>query len=397
MDVPLYCGDFRLDAWDWPLAVRPVPEAPVLGAGSARGLGLLAFGGEHFAWERRGFDAEWDLGGRAAFPGPGYRCDLVDAGEPSWLPRLSGGRGQIIDFLGIDSLVGGRHRHFRDEVARKVALELMGNPAGWYHRYGVAGLGGHPSHPGGEVVEWNALNAATGAGRSRSHAGHLAADGSAGNAWLAGPGASESVERRSDYSQTIWSPMVPERHSEARAFRVRPLREISLLDVLAELASRLGLEAFGARLIIEADASCRRSHLLGRVLKSEPVPVWRNLDDARDSAVERRVALEGGEKVLALGTYFPRVEPDWEAISSGRPYERRGHFHASLLRPHSPVSARRLKTFHLRDAFLCDDAVATVEIIPASQAVRVHRVELEGDLVLSKSTRRSLSGAPQAI
>jgi hypothetical protein len=298
----------------------------------------------------------------------------------------------IVDMQGIASLIFAKAILFDDSdvLAILKALRCIDTSLS-YLRFGASGSKPRDGHPGGEVLEYSLIDAEGGKGVSRSQSGFIPAGGRfSERVPLSKKGHRELIDQRSVYSHTAW--LSPQKQGEQRniLLEIEAHEErASVLDILSQAAATLGLEAFSIQISLEHQKESPHSSIVvGRVLRKIPESAMLTLKDAQKAGAEEHFPLSEGQQLIAFGSKYERNEPEWEAFSGGKRYEARGHTHALILGPSSPVGQHRL--FHLRDIFLSRGQRCQIIITPVIRVLRVEPAVRKGFNIYSLASERIL-------
>lgn len=382
-----------------PVEVAPVDTAPVTleRFGERGSVAVLADGARWLVLERSFGSPRGGL--------PTHACGATVAAVNGasddvllrWFSEHGGDDAAIVDVNGIGTLVHARAMIFSDADGRRImsALGLLRKGVS-YLRFGVSGVAPSAVHPGGEGLELSLLDGADGSGVAFNLCGHVPRGG--GYARTIGAEDADTgvlQESRLAYCQTAILPRCA--GPAPLQFTLRPERDVSLLDALQAVARASGVAAFGLHVQVRRAGDGSGPTVIGRAAAAPPAAPWRSLEDAAAHGVEQRFRLGRRQTLIALGTHYPRHEPDWTELS-GRPYERRGHLHATLVGPAPPWPQHG--TFHLRDVELSPDSEALVIITPVVRVVRLYPlIEAAGAFVCAASLRpaRALADAWEAL
>jgi len=296
----------------------------------------------------------------------------------------------LLDMQGIGSLVHGRGLHFSDRQLRSLMLARGLLDQGYtYMKLGVSGAPLTPGPGGGEVLECAILSGRDGSGSSASVCGYIAAGEPYGSSIpLAAPNSHEESVERTAYSQSVWVPQVRPERERTLDLELRATENgASLLDAISTICDELGIRACGIQLCVSGGEQPPKGTVMGRVQVPEAPSGWQSLEDAAASGIEREFCLSAGQALYAVGTRYQRWEPEWTELT-GRPYERRGHLHATIMGTQADWGQHR--TFHLRDVRLGNDDVAHVQIYVAEFVHRIFPLELRGAEWVCRSSLRSV-------
>ena len=305
---------------------------------------------------------------------------LVARGDDLWLAtmksagpwnRESDPDAIILDLQGMDTMVSASRMHFDDSLTGTILNRFLGRvgSGSTLRRQGVAGAPPELDFPGGEVLVDERLR--VGVGGSRGEAWTVAGfmrdehDQGTGVALVRSGGIAR--DRRSIYSHTaLW----PE-DGEQAGLITRDLAvsgAVSLLDLVTQLASDSGIRAYATAIRLSpADRPCRA---VTRTLRHLPTAPIHDVRDAAELGAERVTEISRGERLVAFGTYYPRIEEEWQRLRSGKAYEARGHFHCAILDTEGKVR----HVAHLRDVTAADGARVEIELRPVGNVIKVDPV-----------------------
>jgi hypothetical protein len=298
-------------------------------------------------------------------------------------------RAVIVDFQGIGTLLNRRALVFSDKIARTLPFSLgLLDRRDIHLRIGVAGARPSPTNPGGEVVECSWIRGWDLGGYSYSRAGHLPPGTHFSEVTrLSRAGRKELREERTVYSHTAWLGPCANHPSDApRILKFVPQADgRSLLDALMVWSQESNVRAFAAQIAAWAPQG-QGLTIKGRVLRQFPKQKVAAENEMQTLGCEQIFNLDTAQVAYFFGTYWPRVEPDWEDLT-GRPYERRGHFHGFLS---GRSSRQQHQGFHVRDVFVSAGVQCEVLITPARVALRAEPVSLAGGVITSRATGKTI-------
>lgn len=287
----------------------------------------------------------------------------------------------IFDMNGIDNFRFARSMVFKDYTVRKIVMKMgLLNAGEQYLRYGAAGARVNGEHPGGEVFEYCGIEGSHLNGISQSVSGYLPERdfGYSKSVKLCEPKEFKMLEERIVYSHTAWLKKVGNEKSNVSIIKfITKDNKTSALDMLDYVRNLLGIRAFAAQIYIHNVKNGDVTFIKGRVLKHMPTAPFEYLQEATDIAVEQIFPLVGVARMYGVGTLYDRYEPDWEQFACGRKYEKRGHFHCTIVNNNNSVDIH--ETFHLRDIFLSEGAEVLIALTPVENVYRIYPVSKEGN------------------
>lgn len=272
----------------------------------------------------------------------------------------------IIDMNGIDNFIFAKSLFFNDSLVRKFARSFASYKNKKYSRFGVAGCPLLSDFPGGEVLEYQKIKLKNGNGISYSVCGAL------NNGYSRGIPLSSShnsmVEIRSVYSHTMWV----KNENKYISLTIRGKKDsVNVLDIINECLKMLNIKACGLKIDIPSVKKDSDFCIRGRVLKYVPSKKMNELQEATDIADEKEYIIPAKSRFAMYGTYYSRFEPDWTKFTDGHIYERRGHFHAAIMKS---KASRIHEVFHVRELFINKGSQLKIKIFPAEETIRIYPV-----------------------
>ena len=297
----------------------------------------------------------------------------------------------IVDMHGIDNFRFAKSLVFNDSTVRKIILKLkILEKDKKYFRFGASGARESDFHPGGEVYESMLISGKDTSGYAQSVSGYLPH----------GKEFSKSIslydrdkrylrDERIVYSHTAILKKCEAKDRTSLYIKINPKADnISFLDVLNELATKLGMVSYAVQMCIQTNNTNEHTtQIKGRVLRHMPMKPFDVLQDATDIGLEQLFTIDNQNIVYGVGTKYDRYEPEWKEFTGGRQYERRGHIHATIVNNNDE---NKHEVFHLRDAFISQASNVQVVLTPVDTVYRIYPLYKNGDKYLCKATDKNI-------
>lgn len=295
----------------------------------------------------------------------------------------------IIDMNGIDNFMFSRSINFKDSTIRTIAIQLgILDETKSYLRIGASGAAPTNQHPGGEVFECQMLTGLFAEGIGLSVSGYLMPPQyQYSNSISLSIDNQNLLEDRTIYSHTAWLKKSNLHNSSLHFSILAQANNINLLDLIAEIMKQLGNKAYAIQICI-VNNDKRNVTVRGRVLKHPPQIPFKQVQEATEIAVEKEFLLPLKAKLYAVGTYYDRYEPEWEIFTGGHKYERRGHYHATIVNTNAQLLH---KTFHLRELLISKLMPVEVILTPINNVYRIYPTHKKGKDVVCNSTNKPIS------
>ena len=174
----------------------------------------------------------------------------------------------IIDMNGIDNFRFAESEVFNDYTIRKIVKKMNLLEEGEYLRIGASGARENGNHPGGEVFEYSLIQNNKCEGLSQNVSGYLPKNECYSKSIPLFENDKKTLrEERIVYSHTAWLKKGNLIDSKSIYMKVRAKRsEESLLDILNQVASELGLNCFSIQIYVKSQKE-NDTEVNGRVLK----------------------------------------------------------------------------------------------------------------------------------
>lgn len=306
----------------------------------------------------------------------------------------------IVDMHGIDNFRFAKSLVFNDYTVRKLILKLgILDKSKKYFRFGAAGARDCDYHPGGEVYESMLINGKDTSGIAQSVSGFLPnGEEYSKSISLYDKDKEHLREERIVYSHTAILKECESKDRTSIYVKIEAKKDnVSFLDVLNELASKLGLVSYAVQMCIQTNNTDKYvTQVKGRVLRHMPQKPFDVLQDATDIGLEQLFKIDNENIVYGVGTKYNRYEPEWKEFTGGRQYERRGHIHATVVNNNNS-STKKHEVFHLRDAFISPASIIQVVLTPVDTIYRVYPLYKNGDKYFCKATDKNIDTVLQNI
>ena len=288
----------------------------------------------------------------------------------------------IVDMNGIDNFITAKSLVFKDSDVRKIVASNVDNVCkSKYLRFGVSGARPSDLHPGGEVVEIQTLDFKKNIGTSISVSGCLKDDETEySEAKMLSEDGVTIRDERTVYSHSAW---INEEENTPIVIKATAKNDgASVLDLIYDYCRVAKIYGVAIKLELDGDNSTK---VKGRVLKHLPKRPFKEVQEATDIAIEQGFRLPEMSKMKMYGTLYKRFEPEWEQFTSGRQYERRGHYHAVVLENETD---RLHEVFHVREILMQKGGGLIMEIYPVGKIYRIYPVEsVEGNYKIISSQK----------
>lgn len=288
----------------------------------------------------------------------------------------------IVDMNGIDNFITAKSLVFKDSDVRKIVASNVDNVCkSKYLRFGVSGARPSDLHPGGEVVEIQTLDFKKNIGTSISVSGCLKDDETEySEAKMLSEDGVTIRDERTVYSHSAW---INEEENTPIVIKATAKNDgASVLDLIYDYCRVAKIYGVAIKLELDGDNSTK---VKGRVLKHLPKRPFKEVQEATDIAIEQEFRLPEMSKMKMYGTLYKRFEPEWEQFTSGRQYERRGHYHAVVLENETD---RLHEVFHVREILMQKGGGLIMEIYPVGKIYRIYPVEsVEGNYKIISSQK----------
>lgn len=159
----------------------------------------------------------------------------------------------IIDMNGIDNFRFAESEVFNDYTIRKIVKKMNLLAEGEYLRIGASGARKNGNHPGGEVFEYSLIQNNKCDGLSQNVSGYLPQNECYSRSIPLFEDDEKTLrEERIVYSHTAWLKKGDFTDSKSVYMKVRPKKsEESLLDILNQAASELGINCFSIQIFVK--------------------------------------------------------------------------------------------------------------------------------------------------
>jgi len=300
----------------------------------------------------------------------------------------------LADMQGINSFLYGRAKIFQDKTIREILFELQYlKPHTRYLRFGAAGARPRDGHPGGEVVELSFIDGSNGGGISKTQSGYLPKHSIFSQRIPLYESDHQTLrDERTIYSHTAFLPFKNDNTKSNNicfSINAKTNDSINVLEVVDSVVKGYGLKAYGIQVAVSASKKSTVFPLIiGRVLKHLPNTKIKTLQMAKNIASEQTFSLRPKQQALLFGTYFKRVEKDWEKFRKGRPYEPHGHIHALIIGGKQLDYQHNL--FHLRSLSVSLGNKCDVIITPIWQIVQIKPVLNKKGRIIDKASLKTI-------
>ena len=297
----------------------------------------------------------------------------------------------IVDMNGIDNFIFAKSMVFNDSTIRTMILQLgLLDENKSYLRIGVSGSRSRKGHPGGEVFEYQVLSGNFAEGITKSVSGYLSPPElqysrsiplSIDGQYL--------LDERIVYSHTAWLEKLNKPIGKSIHFKIHSNNDKNnLLDLLNSIMEQLGYLAYSIQMCIVNSSIDNKIIVKGRVLKHMPKKPFNEVQEATDIAVEKEFELPTKSKLYILGTQYDRYEPEWGKFTNGHKYERRGHYHGTIVNIGSENPLHQ--TFHLREIWLGKNTCAEIVLNPINNVYRIYPVHKNKEKLICDSTGKNV-------
>lgn len=299
----------------------------------------------------------------------------------------------IVDMNGIDNFRFAKELIFQDYDVRRMIIKLgLLEKDKYYYRFGCSGARECDFHPGGEVFESILLNGKDGSGISQSVSGYLPNNSKFSKSISLFDQTKQYLrEERIVYSHTAFLKECGIDNSKCIYIKIKPEKnDVSLLDIMCELAKRLELSSYAIQMCIKNnnDITEYNTKIKGRVLKHLPKEPFEKLQDATDIGLEQLFELNDNEIMYGVGTNYLRYEPEWKEFTGGRQYERRGHIHATIV---GNIKNNKHEVFHLRDSFVSPSSEIHLVLTPVDNVYKIYSIYKKNNHYYCKTTDKDIN------
>jgi len=345
---------------------------------------------------KKGFDNAFEPNTRKSLIIQGVNIEINDPSnyEESELNLDYGDKDSVIvDMSGIDNFLFAKSLIFDDSTVRKIVLKMnLIKSDGEYLRIGASGARERLNHPGGEVFEYSLIYGNNGSGLSQSVSGYLPLNEMYSQSIsLHDEDKIHLREERIVYSHSAFLKRSNIKSSSSIHIKIEAKSDNqNLLEIINNLASELKINSYGIQICVQTIPSIEHKTVIkGRVLKHMPEKPFRILQEVTDIACEQSFLLNDSAKLFAFGTKYNRCEPEWEAFTNGRKYERRGHIHATIVDNESNTNQQH-NTFHLRDVFISPESNVEVVLTPIDSIYRIYPIYNENNQYFCDATDKEI-------
>lgn len=321
-----------------------------------------------------------------------FNLDEININDAEFQNNIGTSEDFIIDMNGIDNFIFAESLVFYDSTIREIALKLgLLCEDSTYIRVGVSGAQKNNEHPGGEVFEYQILSGTFAEGISKSTSGYLTEPHF--NFSKSIPLTSDLqnlLEERIVYSHTAWLKKLNKPCGNSYHFSF-PFKNnnANLLDALYEMMEILEHYSYSIQICIDTSKFTGNVRIKGRVLKHMPSKPLTTIKDAENIAIEKEFILPKNSKLYVVGTKYKRYEPEWESFTNGHIYEKRGHYHGTIVNTKNTDNIHQ--TFHVREIVLSNNSFAEVILTPINNVYRIYPVYKNNGQLVCKSTKKTIN------
>ncbi len=296
----------------------------------------------------------------------------------------------IIDMNGIDNFRFAESEVFNDYTIRKIVKKMNLLAEGEYLRIGASGARENGNHPGGEVFEYSLIQNNKCEGLSQNVSGYLPKNECYSRSIPLFEDDEKTLrEERIVYSHTAWLKKGDFTDSKSVYMKVRPKKsEESLLDILNQVASELGINCFSIQIFVKSQKE-NDTEVNGRVLKHMPEKPFKDIPEVVEISYEKRFKLEQSDKMYGMGTKYERYEPEWTEFTNGGIYERRGHIHGTII-SNKKTKNRKHETFHLRDVFISPTSEVEIVLTPIDTIYRIYPIHMQNNSYICDASKKTI-------
>ena len=304
---------------------------------------------------------------------------------------MNGAEGSIIiDMNGIDNFRFAESEVFNDYTIRKIVKKMNLLAEGEYLRIGASGARKNGNHPGGEVFEYSLIQNNKCEGLSQNVSGYLPQNECYSRSIPLFEDDEKTLrEERIVYSHTAWLKKGDFTDSKSVYMKVRPKKsEESLLDILNQAASELGINCFSIQIFVKPQKE-NDTEVNGRVLKHMPEKPFKDIPEVVEISYEKRFKLEQSDKMYGMGTKYERYEPEWTEFTNGGKYERRGHIHGTIISS-LKSNIKKHETFHLRDVFISPTSNVEIVLTPIDTIYRIYPIHKKDNIYICDASKKKI-------
>ena len=296
----------------------------------------------------------------------------------------------IIDMNGIDNFRFAESEVFNDYTIRKIVKKMNLLAEGEYLRIGASGARKNGNHPGGEVFEYSLIQNNKCEGLSQNVSGYLPKNECYSRSIPLFEDDEKTLrEERIVYSHTAWLKKGDFTDSKSVYMKVRPKKsEESLLDILNQVASELGINCFSIQIFVKSQKE-NDTEVNGRVLKHMPEKPFKDIPEVVEISYEKRFKLEQSDKMYGMGTKYERYEPEWTEFTNGGKYERRGHIHGTIISS-IKTNNKKHQTFHLRDVFISQTSNVEFVLTPIDTIYRIYPIHKKNNIYICDASKKKI-------